>query len=173
VLGHARLADVVAASPLPDGPDIPAANELLIGLQEVFCSPSRERSAPAMRLINRTAVIIQPKQPCVDWINTSVPANDAPMSLPDLRQDCTALLIREFDSDAARSRYLAKLKPTLFVMELASWNRDPNTWPEDRSARAFNAWFDLEIHSIVWDTVDGPITHEPERSIEEEFQLLP
>ncbi len=125
----------------------------------------------AMRMIDRAVVIIRPKQPFIDWINSSM-ATDEPVTIGEQQDDLTAILIPEFDSASARNRYLAKLKPLLLDMELASWNRDPSTWPRDLSARAFNRYLDLEIHSMVWDTEDEPVIHEPERSIEEEFQLL-
>jgi hypothetical protein len=124
-----------------------------------------------MRMVDRAVVIIRPKQSFVDWINSSM-ATEEPVTIGEQQNDLTAILIPEFDSPPARNRYLAKLKPLLFEMELASWNRDPATWPQDRSVRAFNRYLEIEVHSMVWDTVNGPITHESEKSVEEEFQLL-
>jgi tetratricopeptide (TPR) repeat protein len=42
-------------------------------------------------------------------------------------------------------------------MELEAWNLDPATWPEKRTNKVFDAWFELEVHSMVWDSVDAPI----------------
>jgi hypothetical protein len=43
-----------------------------------------------MELINRSAVIIKPKQPFLEWVNSD-PALSPPVSMEYRRQDCTAI----------------------------------------------------------------------------------
>jgi hypothetical protein len=45
-------------------------------------------------------------------------------------------------------------------MELDDWNCDPTTWPAERTSAQFDAWFTLEVHSMVWDTLTAPIERE-------------
>lgn len=103
-------------------------------------------------LINRGVVIIKPKQPLVDWVNRTVPL-DMPLTLEELKHDCTAMLVPDLTSREAVLDYLDPAKPLLFEMELKGWNRDPSGWPEERTAEMFDDWFDIEVHSMVWDLV--------------------
>jgi hypothetical protein len=48
----------------------------------------------------------------------------------------------------------------LFAIELAAWDVQEDDWPEPRDAATFRAWFDVELHSVVLDTVRAPIRRE-------------
>jgi hypothetical protein len=37
------------------------------------------------------------------------------------------------------------------------WQRDENTWPQKRDFKTFKEWFEVEVHSVVLDTVGGEI----------------
>ena len=112
-----------------------------------------------MRFINRAVVVVKARQPMVDWINHH-PDLDMRTTLEELHEDCTAILVPDKDDNEQIRAYVTRLKPTLFANELASWYRDESTWPDPLSARLFNQWFDLEVHSCVLDVVDRPIVHE-------------
>ncbi len=77
-----------------------------------------------------------------------------------MRTDCTAILIPEFDDPAEAEAFIAAMADDLFEMELDSWDRDPRTWPVNRSYATFREWFDVEIHSIVLDASDDDIIRE-------------
>lgn len=111
-----------------------------------------------MRRINRTVVVIKPKQPLLDWLkqDPTLP----PLTLDDLQQDCTAILVPDFYGIKETLEYLEPRKPMLFEMELAGWWTDPQMWPEDRTRDVFDDWFDLEVHSMVWDASDTAIVRE-------------
>ena len=112
-----------------------------------------------MDVINRAVAIIGPRQPYLDWATgISEPGDD--VTLDELRTDCTAILIPDFDTPAESEAFIAGLAGELFEMELEAWDRDPATWPEDRSYKVFQEWFDVEIHSIVLDASDDNITRE-------------
>ena len=113
-----------------------------------------------MDVVNRAVAVIKPRQPYLDWA-TSIPGPADDVTLDELRIDCTAILIPDFDDPAESEAFIAGLAIDLFEMELDAWDRDPATWPEDRSYEAFQEWFDVEIHSIVLDTADDDITREP------------
>ena len=119
-----------------------------------------------MNLINRGVVIIQPKEPLLDWVNRD-PTLSSPVSMEYLRQDCTAILVPDLDSLEDMSEYLEPLKPKLFEMELMAWSLDPATWPQEHPKELFDAWFELQVHSMVWDAVDAPVVKE----VDEETNL--
>lgn len=39
---------------------------------------------------------------------------------------------------------------------LEGWCTDESMWPKRRTRRMFKDWFDVRIHTMVEDTVDGP-----------------
>ena len=93
----------------------------------------------------------------MDWVNRTVPL-DSPVTVEELAQDCTVVLVpATMDLREEVSEYLDYLKPELFELELEAWNRDPADWPAERTAAVFDAWFELEFHSVVYDTVETPI----------------
>jgi hypothetical protein len=106
-----------------------------------------------MEQINRGVVIIRPVQPLVDWVNRTMLLS-TPLILEELAHDCTAILVPDLGSREAVLEYLEPFKPSLFEMELEDCNREPSNWPAERTAELFNAWFDIKVHSMVWDLVD-------------------
>lgn len=113
-----------------------------------------------MQLINRSIVVIKAKQPFLQWLNRN--PLSIPLSLAEVNQDCPAVLVPDFDTPAELLAYLTPLKEKWFEMELATWNADRLTWPTKRTIELFDKWFELEIHSMVWDTDPTPI--QPESS---------
>jgi hypothetical protein len=112
-----------------------------------------------MNLINRGVVVIKPKEPFLDWVNRD-PTLSSPVTMEALRRDCTAVLVPDLGSLEAALDYVEPLKPRLFEMELEAWDRDPANWPEERTSARFDAWFEPEVHSMVWDAVDAPVVKE-------------
>ena len=112
-----------------------------------------------MDVINRAVAVIKPRQPYLDWTK-SIPGPADDVTLDELRTDCTAILIPDFDTLAESEAFIADLAVELFGMELDAWDRDPTTWPENRSYGVFRDWFDVEIHSVVVDASHDDITWE-------------
>jgi hypothetical protein len=108
-----------------------------------------------MALLNRNVAILKPKQAMVDWINRVVSPSD-PVTLEEIVQDCTAILVPDLESREDVLDYLGPVKPSLFEMELESWSREPSDWPQKRTSEMFDAWFDIEVHSMVWAVMDEP-----------------
>ncbi len=109
-----------------------------------------------MDVINRGVAIIKPKQAYLDWA-TSLPDQTDPVTLEELRTDCTAILIPELDDPGEVEDWLADQYPQIFEMELAAWYHDPDVWPTNRSFQTFREWFDIDVHSLVLDAVAGRI----------------
>ena len=108
-----------------------------------------------MRLVNRGVLIIKPKQPFLDWADRL--PDPTPVTLAQLREDCTAILIPDVDDAEA---YLRRIYRSIFEMELDGWHRDESFWPQKRDYRTFRAWFDVEWHSMVWDASDSVLLRE-------------
>lgn len=111
-----------------------------------------------MKTINRALIVIKPKQPFLDWILARTDTEESEVTLEDLRsEDCTAILVPEFDDYDEVWEVIEDLAPGLFEIELSGWRRTPELWPTKRDFKTFKEWFDVEIHSMVGDSVKGQI----------------
>ena len=66
----------------------------------------------------------------------------------------------DLGSQEAVLEYLWPFKSVLFEMELDGWERDRSAWPEEITGEMFDAWFAVEVHSMVWDFVVEEIERE-------------
>jgi hypothetical protein len=140
----------------PKAFDLQAANEALAALRNGRAMPVEGLEWAgdeeiSLTLVNRGVALLKPKQPLVDWVNGIIAEDDPPLTLEGLRSDCTALLIPDFESQEQALEFVEVLKPLFFLMELESWSLDLDDWPRDRTVEVFDAWFDVEVHSMVWD----------------------
>ena len=112
-----------------------------------------------MQSINRTAVIIKPKQPFVDWLN-SIPDEEVVFTLERVSEDNITFLIPPYESPDESLAYIKKIYSYLFEFELFGWYTDKKLWPKKRTWKMFQDWFEVEINSEVFDLVDGDIEKE-------------
>jgi hypothetical protein len=106
-----------------------------------------------MFLMNRSLVIIRPKEPFLFWLN-QVPNDDGiELTLSQICSDCTSLLIDEYQEPEEAIQWIDEHFEKIFEMELSSWYDDETLWPQDRSLKTFWEWFHVEVHSTVVDTV--------------------
>ena len=112
-----------------------------------------------MYTINRLIAIVKPKQPFLDWLK-STPGWDLNLSLEDIRDDCMSLLIPEYGDNYKSTKYIERNCKFIFEMQLSGWYNDPATWPEKRSPSVFRKWFDVEIHSVIYDMVEKGIVRD-------------
>ncbi|MBN2149443.1 MAG: hypothetical protein JW726_18790 [Anaerolineales bacterium] len=124
-----------------------------------------------MKMINRTAVVIKPRQPFLDWINhTPQLGLTSPVTMEELLDDCDTILLPDTNSREEAEELLEPLKPDLFEMQLEEWLREPGAWPQDRSAATFDHWFALEVHSMVLDFVEEPILREGDEGFYDDLE---
>jgi len=109
-----------------------------------------------MRTWNRTAVLVVPKQPLLDWLQAEDP-DSADMTLPDLERDPSIYLLPEVDSDDEAAHFLAGYCGDIFEEQLAGWLTEPECWPKDRGFDNFKRWFQYSFHSMVIDLSDAPL----------------
>ena len=114
-----------------------------------------------MHEVNRSVVVIKPKQPLLDWLNTlPFDQEDAPLTLENLRQDCNALLVPPVEDFADCRDFIRQHWRDIFEAELADWDQDESVWPEKRTPNLFQQWFEVEIHSVLTDLVTAPLSRE-------------
>lgn len=107
--------------------------------------------------VNRSVVILKPRQPFADWL-ASLPGAPA-VALDELRRNGNALLIPHVD-DVDPADFLAEHYHALFSAELADWCEDDTLWPPTLSAALFMDWFDIDIHPVLTDLVSSPLARE-------------
>jgi hypothetical protein len=105
--------------------------------------------------INRCLLIVKPKQPFFDWVQSV--DHDDDLTLDYIREDSTAYLVPEYELNSEQAEILEWCFELLFEVELDSWYIDPNLWPQERNLKMFLEWFDVEFHSMVVDLGEPPI----------------
>ena len=112
-----------------------------------------------MRRVKRTAVIVIPKQPYIDWANSledgggKLGEDFTPEHTIYLVEDITGFMIDEVEIIKPYYEYI-------FEVELNSWHRLESDWPTNRDLVTFLEWFEVEIHSLVLDLHRGRLKTE-------------
>ena len=114
-----------------------------------------------MHTINRSVAIIKPKQPFADWVNSFPDAGDDQYTIQDFSTDCSVILLPVVDSDEQAEAFVKDIFQDLFELELSSWMTDDDTWPEKITYKMFLEWFDVEFHSMVFDSLKDDIEKDP------------
>src|SRR5579864_2009093 len=117
-----------------------------------------------MQELNRIISIIKPTTKMLEWLNQQ-PGQTEILTLNDIHSDCTAILIPPFDNPEDAHQYIDDMSSEIFENELTSWGVNEKDWPKSRTIEMFEAWFDVEFHSMVFDASDYP---EDEVEIEED-----
>ena len=111
-----------------------------------------------MNPINRSAVVVKPAQPFLDWLHRVDPTSRH-LSLDDLRGEPTIRLLPEWETGEEVLDNLAEVSNQIFEEQLDGWYRVPSVWPDDSDLEAFLRWFDCSFHSIVIDVCDKRPRH--------------
>jgi hypothetical protein len=109
--------------------------------------------------LNRSAIMVRPKQPFLDWLHTADPTSLEP-TLRNLVQEPTIYLIPECDTNEEVREVLRELCAEIFEEQLGGWYSDASTWPANRSFDVFCRWFDFQHHSMLVDLCDEPLIHD-------------
>ncbi len=115
-----------------------------------------------MKFINRSVLVIKPRQPYLDWTQRVSP-DGIQLKLTDMQQDCTTYLLSEALDRQYLESFLQDNYVPMFEHELYAWHRDQSVWPVERNYTVFQEWFDVEMHSQVIDMLDPDvIPHSPD-----------
>ena len=112
-----------------------------------------------MMYINRSILVIKPKQPFVDWLNSTNP-EEKQCVLDDMISDTNAYLVSEVDDDDDLARELKKHFKKIFENELWAWCLDKSLWPADITFSLFTEYFTVEQHTMVADLCGEPFRTE-------------
>ena len=112
-----------------------------------------------MRLVNRAAITVKPRQPYIDWANRL--DHDAPKITLEHLPEQTVYLVEDLadylvEPQAVVRRYFREI----FGHELRAWHRVESDWPQKRTFAVFKEWFEFEVHSMVLDMHGGGIETE-------------
>lgn len=106
-------------------------------------------------VVERSIVVLKPKQPFLDWINNSLAISDENLlDLASMRIDCNSYLIPEVNEIEDGIAYVDEAFEGLFQLELASWSEDQELWPQELSLKMFWEWFDVEISPTLIDLTE-------------------
>lgn len=109
-----------------------------------------------MVTLNRSAIVVKPKQPFLDWLHVADPTSHD-LTLQEVVQEPTIYLIPECDTDAEINETLCELCEKIFIEQLEGWFNHATTWPEDRSFDVFCRCFDVQHHFMLVDLCDEPL----------------
>lgn len=103
-------------------------------------------------MINRTAILVRPKQPFVDWLNGL--KLDETVTLDDYR-DFNSYLVTDDELEKVGQTELEELVlqsyADIFQNEFALVWPDTDDWPETVSIEMFKEWFEYIISPLVFD----------------------
>ena len=106
-------------------------------------------------MLNRCVVVAKAKEPFLDWLKGLPDPCD--VTLERVNRETTAYLLPYFEEDHERDRILHRYANLIFEDQLAAWWLEEADWPAKRGVGTFKKWFDLEVHTLVLDLVDGAI----------------
>src|SRR5215831_3807732 len=99
--------------------------------------------------VNRSAIVVIPKQPFLDWLRYADP-DDPPdtdeLTLQDLRDDPSVYLIPACAGEDDLQSFLRRHCTDIFEEQLSSWLEDDTIWPIDRGYDTFCRWFAISYH---------------------------
>ena len=110
-----------------------------------------------MKTINRTVLILTPKQPFMDWANRF---EEGTSEAEPVSTHHSAYLIPEKYDESNFRTYLKKNFSTIFEEELYSMITDAELWPQKRDYKTFNEWFDTHACDTVFDLSDESLIKE-------------
>lgn len=111
--------------------------------------------------IDRAAFILVPNQPFLDWINAVDPDRNC-FTLEATREELNIYLVSPDQVETSRdvTAWIDKRWSLLFEHALREWFMEEAMWPTNRTLKMFHEWFDVQVHSMVWDMEDADIQHE-------------
>lgn len=108
-----------------------------------------------MKLLNRSAFVVRPRQALADWVARVAPQDALP--LEKLRREGTVYLIDEVAEEAGFEQALAAGWQAIFENELSAWDEFGDDWPAPLSRALFEQWFELEPQVLAFDLARQPL----------------
>lgn len=122
-------------------------------------------------MLNRSAVIVRPKQPFLDWVRDVDDEDAPPVRADDMGPTLYLVPVSEDPADA--ERILKRVFAEIFCRELEGWFTDEECWPTDRTFRMFKEWFEIEHVEMVEDVGRGPVENDEDHAERHRFDPHP
>jgi len=107
-------------------------------------------------MVDRTALVLKPRQPFYDWLKSIEPDNNEPEKL-DNEEGPMVYLLPDFDEMKDVEKWLKKNFDMIFTDQLNNWYTDETIWVQNRTFKLFKEWFSYSLHTMVYDTLEEPI----------------
>ncbi|MEH6813287.1 MAG: hypothetical protein V7677_12215 [Motiliproteus sp.] len=107
-----------------------------------------------MKLINRSALVVRPKQPYVSWVNnldSQVSGLEQELTLEQHLREGRVYLIDEQPQLGELNDILKDHWQMMFENELGGWDEFADHWPTPLSQTQFESWFDVQPQLMVFD----------------------
>jgi hypothetical protein len=107
----------------------------------------------AENYINRSAIILKPQQPFIDWYFNLNPEDE--LSFEDDIKKTNIYLVDDRIDDI--EKWLIKKFDKFFMMELDEWCSVKKNWPQKRNYKMFKQWFQVDVSAMIYDLEKKPI----------------
>jgi hypothetical protein len=112
-----------------------------------------------VRVVNRSVLVVVPKQPFLDWLHRADPTSED-LTLEDLRREPSVYLLPARDMETDLEKCLKRLCGAIFEEKLRGWYRVEGLWPRHRSITTFREWFEYQFHTMPMDLANEPLIWE-------------
>ncbi|MEP1487124.1 MAG: hypothetical protein ABJK28_01700 [Algibacter sp.] len=102
--------------------------------------------------IDRSAIVIKPLQPFIDWHDNLYP--DSKIEQSEVN-DVNIYLIDNGIVDL--EKFLKKKYDVFFTRVLNDWHTNKKEWPQKRNYKMFNLWFQVNVSNYILDLEKRPI----------------
>lgn len=103
--------------------------------------------------INRTALMVKAREPFISWLKQI----DDSISLDEDMLEPTIYLLAVKENEKETETWIKDNFNRIFIKELEEWYLDESTWPQNRTYTMFREWFEVSLHSMVYDLEDYPV----------------
>ena len=118
---------------------------------------SVDRTGVTMGLLNRSAVVVRPREPFLRWAKQDDSSGVAERVFEKLRSAPNVYLLPESETGEDLADFIREAWPEVFEGVLEGWVTDPKMWPRNRTWEMFEEWFEIQSCESVCDLV----VHEP------------
>ena len=119
-------------------------------------------------MLNRSVLLLRPKQPYKDWLKSTEAKLKATghgefaittqeVNRYDFVGNLTAYLVPSCEGSEDIDALIEARHEEFFERELNEWYTDPSLWPQPRTAKLFKQWFMLGLHAMAVDMGDDAI----------------
>ncbi|MBV6467964.1 MAG: hypothetical protein DCC43_05185 [Candidatus Brocadia sp.] len=103
--------------------------------------------------VNRTVLILKPKQSFHDWLLSIEPGED----FRDGLKEGDVSLLPDYEEISQMQNWLKRNYDSIFTGQLNNWYTDDTLWPQNRTMKMFTDWFECSLFTKILDTQRGKI----------------